>query len=190
MTVFQEINLMIHFIFIWYISHDLTQNHVIIQQLHNAARNCSAFWFLEHLRGNSFLCSLENYREDMGTFQEFLFPHFFKELEMMPLLRFLLDSTLDIQQCRQNPAMVWAKVGLSREEKHCRTSAGGQMGTVFLVAREYSLPNSHGCMFAKRLVKNMLPLKNRTRFFKVNSSLHTKIVFPLAYSLSHEKANE
>ena len=49
--------------------------------------------------------------------------------------------------------MVWAKVGLGREERHRRTSAGGHLGTTFLVAHEYSLPNSHGCMFAK---KNLL----------------------------------
>lgn len=181
---------MIHFIFVWYICHDLTQNHVIIQQLHNATRNRAAFWFLGTSQRKLILMFIGKLQRRRGYLLRLSISSFVERIGDADIAKVPSRFNFRYATVQAKPCNGVGKSGVRLGGKALQDISKRSLGTTYLVDHEDSLPNPHGCMFAKKLVKNLLPLKNRTHFFKVNSSLHTKIVFPLAYSLSHGKANE
>ena len=171
---------MMHFILVWYICHDLTQNHVIIQQLHNAARNRSAFWFLGTSQRKLILMFIEKLQRRHGYLLRASISSFVERIGDDAIAKVPSRFDFRYSTVRAKPCNGVGKSGVGSGRKAPQDISRRSFGYYFSGGpriQSAQLPWLYVCK--KKLVKNILPLKNRTHFFKVNSSLHTKIVFSI-----------
>lgn len=77
------------------------------------------FCFLEHLRGNSFSCTFEKYRENVRASQKVSISSLVKRVEDDAITK--VPSNFSFRY-----SIVWANMGSGQEERHCGTSARGQ----------------------------------------------------------------